>query len=87
MVVVAGDRGGQGDVVGVLVGGVVLGHEVGQGLADALGVLVDERLVVVVLLCIGHDALDVALDAAEGRVFMALEFVLGGPVSASNVVV
>lgn len=70
------DWSGDGDIVGVLVGRVVLGHEVRKGFADALGVLVDGGLVVVVLFCVGDHALDVALDGAEGRVFMAFELVL-----------
>jgi len=70
------NRSGRGDVVGILVGRVVFCHEVGKSLADALGVLVDGRLVVIVLLCIGDHALDVTLDGAEGGVFMAFELVL-----------
>lgn len=70
------DGSGDGDVVGVFVGGIVLGHEVGQGLANALGILVNGGFVVVVLFCIGDHALDVALDGAEGGVFMAFELVL-----------
>lgn len=70
------DGSGNGNVVGILVGGVVLGHEVGQGLANALGILVDGRLVVVVLFRIGNHALNVALDGAEGGVLMAFELVL-----------
>ena len=54
----------------------MLGHEVGKSLADALGVLVDGRLVVIVLLCIRDHALDVALDGTEGGIFMTFEFVL-----------
>lgn len=54
----------------------MLGHEVGEGLANALGILVDGGLVVVILLCVGDHALDVALDGAESGVFMALELVL-----------
>ena len=72
----AGDRGRDSDIVGILVGRVVLGHEVGKGLANAFGILVDSRLVVIVLFCIGDHALDVALDDAEGLVFMAFELVL-----------
>jgi len=70
------DGSGRGNVVGVLVGRVVFCHEVGKSLANALGILVDGRFVVIVLLCIRDHALDVALDGAEGRVFMAFKLVL-----------
>ena len=76
IVVLAGNGCRESDVVWVLVSWVVLGHEVGEGLANALGILVDGRLVVVVLLCVGDHALDVALDGTEGGVSMALELVL-----------
>lgn len=67
---------GNSNVVGVFVGGVVLGHEVGQSLTNALGILVDGGFVVIVLFRIGDHALDVALDGAEGGIFMTFELVL-----------
>ena len=76
IIVLAGQRCRQGDIVRVLVGRIVLGHEVGEGLANALGILVDGGLVVVVLLCVGDHALDVTLDGAERGVLMAFKLVL-----------
>ena len=56
----------------------MLDHPVGGGLAQALGILVDEGVLVVVGLCVVDKALGVALDLGEGVVGGAVELVFDG---------
>jgi hypothetical protein len=56
----------------------MLDHPVGGRLAQALGILVDDRVLVVVGLCVVDEALGVALDLGEGVVGAAGQLVLDG---------
>ena len=76
--------GGNGLVPRSSVCWVVLDHPVGCGLPQALGILVDDGLLVVEGLCIVDQALAVALDLSERRVFSAVELVLRRPKLAAG---
>lgn len=59
----------------------MLDHPIGGGLTESLSVLVDDRLLVIVCLCVVDEPFTVALELGEGCVFAVLEFFLSSEVS------
>ena len=65
-----------GGVFAVSIGWIVFDHPVGGRLSQSLGILVYERVLVVICLCIVDEALAVALDLCKGGIFTILQLSL-----------
>lgn len=59
----------------------MLDHPVGGRLSESLSVLVDDRFLVIVCLCIIDEPFAVALDLGEGCVFTVGKFILSRDIS------